>query len=205
MQEIWKPVKGFDGCYVSNFGRVKRDAYSYTQKNRWGTETTIHKRARMLPISRDHYGYMQVHLCRGNTSKVHRLVAMAFIPNPYNLPQVNHKDEDMANNCAANLEWCSNTYNNNYGTKNERQGRTKGSPYAQYILDGKFVAAYYSSGDAERHTGIFQIAIREVASGKLIKNKHGNYHPRKTAGGYIWKKITKEEYESLKSPNNNCV
>lgn len=54
------------------------------------------------------------------TYKVHRLVAIAFIPNPDNLPHINHKDENKLNNNPNNLEWCDNSYNNNYGTRNKR-------------------------------------------------------------------------------------
>lgn len=73
-------------------------------------------------------GYYIVGLMKDNKvsyPRLHRLVALTFIPNPNNYPQVNHKDENKANNAADNLEWCTCKYNNNYGTRNERIQNTR--------------------------------------------------------------------------------
>ena len=113
--EIWKDVVYFEGLYqVSNLGRVKSLNYSRTG------------REKVLKPSKTN-GYLQVYLYKEGKSKrfsIHRLVAFAFIPNPNNLPIVNHKDEDKSNNCVDNLEWCTVAYNNNYGTKNQRQAES---------------------------------------------------------------------------------
>ena len=105
--EIWMDIKGYEGKYkVSNMGRV----YSIRS----------HK---YLAIKNNGRGYLYVSLWKDNKEKkeyLHRLVARHFIPNPNNLPQVNHKDENKENNSWDNLEWCDATYNNNYGTHTQR-------------------------------------------------------------------------------------
>ena len=106
--EIWKDCKGYEGKYqVSNFGRV------WNANNQRYLKPWISKG-----------GYYLVNLISKNGKikheSIHRLVAIAFIDNPCNYPQVNHKDEDKTNNRVDNLEWCDSKYNNNYGTRNER-------------------------------------------------------------------------------------
>ena len=82
----------------------------------------------------DGRGYLFVHLTNGKgklkNEKIHRLVAKAFIPNPDNLPEVNHIDENKYNNCVDNLEWCSVKYNRNYGTRYQRIWETRKSKKA---------------------------------------------------------------------------
>ena len=76
----------------------------------------------------DKNGYLKVNLCYNGKDKiirVHRLVTEAFIPNPDNLPEVNHKDEDKTNNRVENLEWCDRSYNINYGTRKDKVRDTK--------------------------------------------------------------------------------
>ena len=113
--EIWKDIDNFIGKYqISNYGRVK-------SLNYWGGK----KEGIMKPVP-DKNGYLCVGLKNSDDGrkeiclKIHRLVAIAFIPNPQNLPQVNHKDEDRTNNCVENLEWCDVRYNLNYGSHNEK-------------------------------------------------------------------------------------
>lgn len=120
MDEIWKPVKGFEGYYeVSNLGRVRsvdRVVVDKSGRNQF-------KKGMILKSRSDRQGYIIVPLSinRHYTHKcVHTLVAEAFIPNPDNLPQVNHKDEVKSNNVVDNLEWCTPKYNANYGNRNKK-------------------------------------------------------------------------------------
>ena len=167
MEEIWKDIKGFEGLYqVSNLGRVKSLRRNIISKNR---------------IAR---GYERVVLCINNSPKnysVHRLVATAFIPNPDNLPQVNHKDENRTNNCVDNLEWCDGKYNINYGTGTRRRqlSNTNGKcskPVLQYSLDGTFIKEWKSTMDVQRNLGFAHAHISECCRGKYTY-----------AYGYIWK------------------
>lgn len=166
MKEIWKPIKDFEYYFISNFGRVK--------STKFGKE-------RILKLTKDKDGYLIVNLYKNNKSKtfkVHRLVAEAFLPNPYNLPQVNHKDENPQNNIAENLEWCTASYNNNYGTRNKRIGKSntngkRSKPVIQYTLDGKFVREWESYRECKRN-GFNHVS--ECCRGK-----------RKTHKNFIWK------------------
>ena len=112
MQEVWKEIEGTNGMYqVSNLGNVK----SFTRIKKGG----------LLKFGHFSNGYLFAHIRINGKRRsylVHRLVASAFLPNPQNLPQVNHKDENKTNNRVDNLEWCTHLYNQNYGTKNQRIG-----------------------------------------------------------------------------------
>lgn len=112
--EIWKDIEGYEGLYqVSNKGRVKSFHSGEGKIMKPGTH----------PL-----GYKSVTLFKdkkGKVAKVHRLVAQAFIPNPENLPVINHKDENPSNNNVENLEWCTQKYNLNYGTCQERKEKTR--------------------------------------------------------------------------------
>ena len=125
MVEIWKDVPGYEGIYVvSSFGRVR--SLQRTRKGSYGSIMVVNERILNHKIDKD--GYHIVTLSKEGKTKcigVHRLVAQAFLPNPDNLPQINHKNEDKSNNFVDNLEWCTVKYNNTYGTRIERGLETK--------------------------------------------------------------------------------
>ena len=167
-KEIWKPIKGYELLYeVSNFGRVTSLRKT---NNQYSEHITIGS-------SDGNHGYLKVKLKNetGNkTFQVHRLVAEAFIHNPDNFPQVNHKDENKKNNCVDNLEWCDHLYNVNYGTRTKRSALHQGKPVYQ-LKDGVVVSRFNSLMEAERETGVNSRNIWRVLKGK-----------RKHTGGYGW-------------------
>lgn len=123
--EIWKSIDGYNGLYeVSNFGNVKRVSHKTKLKN--GAIRTFDEKLKKQGTDKDGYKTVMLYIGRNKKLfKVHRLVALAFIDNPNNLPMINHKDENKANNNINNLEWCDVLYNNNYGTRNKRLSESK--------------------------------------------------------------------------------
>ena len=165
MKEIWKDIEGYEGLYqVSNFGRVR------SLKN---------GKVRILKPLTNKNGYLRVQLYKNNSLKtifIHRLVAMAFIPNPNNLPMVNHKDEDKTNNIVSNLEWCDAKYNSNYGTARKRMIEKIQKVVLQIDKNTNVVINIFPSmKEAERQTGYNHGHICNCCKGKL-----------KTTGGYKW-------------------
>ena len=106
MVEKWVNIENHPSYFISNFGRVFSKKSNKVMKNR--------------VVSKN--GYQQITLDNSQLL-VHRLVAQAFIPNPNNLPCVNHKDENPGNNDFRNLEWCTYKYNSNYGTNPSRHSK----------------------------------------------------------------------------------
>lgn len=186
MEEVWKDIEGYEGLYqVSNKGRVKRLERVTADKN----GRKYHKKEKILKgrLNRSG-GYLRVNLHdnkgRRNHLAVHRLVAKAFIPNPEDKPQVNHKDEVKTNNCVENLEWMTNKENINYGTRNERMTKALRNHVAfsktvvQYSKAGELIEVYPSINEVERQLGFAHSNIIKVIQGK-----------RKTCGGFVWKYV----------------
>ena len=155
-----KDVVGYEGLYsVTSCGKV----WSYRRK-------------KFLTPGVNNKGYLYVNLCRNGkytSYTIHRLVAMAYLPNPENLPEINHKDENKTNNCLQNLEWCDCKYNNNYGTHIEKASNSRKKPILQYDLDGNFIREWNSATDVGKEV--------RINIGYCLRGKY------KTAYGFIWK------------------
>lgn len=178
MQEIWKPIEGYEGLYeVSNKGRVKSVRRAITRTD--GIKITVRERILKLCATKDGYLYVNLKLLGKQKSQlVHRLVAEAFIPNLENKPQVNHIDENKMNNVVKNLEWCTAKENSNYGTRTERMAKTQGKTIVQYTQDGKLIKIWPSAHEVER-----QLKFDDGFVGAAARGKH------KTAYGFIWKYV----------------
>lgn len=109
--------------------------------------------------------------------RVHRLVAITFLPNPLNLPQVNHKDQDKFNPHLSNLEWCTAKYNINYGDAIYRRTKSR-LGHAPEILCLETCEIYQSQSQAARELSLDQGNISRVLSG--ICKRTGGYHFRWT-------------------------
>ena len=165
MIEIWKDIEGYENLYqVSNLGRVKSLNYNHTGKEK------------IMKAKKDK-GYLRVQLYKDGKPKfysVHRLVATSFLPNPNNLSQVNHIDEDKSNNIVDNLEWCSAKYNSNYGTRIQRIVEKNN----KQVLCVETGVVYPSTMQVEREIGFLQCNISKACCGKY-----------KTAYGFHWRYI----------------
>ena len=180
-KEFWKNIKDYENLYQgSNLGRVR--SFDRWVKSKNGSLRFC--KGRILKPGTNKDGYLQVDLWKNNKRKnflVHRLVAQAFLDNPNNLPEVNHKDENKLNNSVENLEWCDRKYNCNYGTRNERQKKKqlndikKSKPVLQYDLEGNFIREWESTMECGRN-GYNQGHVAECCQGK-----------RKTHKGFIWR------------------
>lgn len=169
MIEEWRDVIGFEGAYqISNLGRVRSLDREIPYVNN-GTPAILHYKGKVLKPKPDRDGYPRVSLKFGEKIKlagIHRLVAQAFLPNPDNLPCVNHKDYHRDNNCVDNLEWCTVDYNNHYSENQERrphsiyENRTavkeRLSHPVRCIETGQIFA---SQIEAERQLGLWKSAV----------------------------------------------
>ena len=175
--EVWKDIPGYEGIYqVSNLGKVKSIDREVKCKN-----SVRFYKGKALSQCKDDKGYYRVLLAvagKHKSCQVHRLVAEAFIPNPENLPEVNHKDENPSNNCVENLEWCSKVYNLAYGTGRNRSIQSHRKKILQFDMNNRLVAEYEGVNIAAKAIGKPNDA---TAITKCCKGK------KQTAYGYIWR------------------
>ena len=182
MVEIFKDIEGYEGLYqVSNLGTVR---------------SLLFKKTKSLK-KRFSCGYLRVVLYKNGCSKsclIHRLIAKAFLPNPNNLPFVNHKDECKTNNFVyvnsdgsvdlqkSNLEWCGVQYNCNYGTRNKRGSNARinhqklSKQVDQYTMNGVFVKHWPSVSEIKRQLGFCDSAIIQCCK-----------YVSKQSYGFVWR------------------
>lgn len=169
---------GYEGLYqISSWGRVK----SLSRIDSRG-----HKRKeKMRDLSTDKDGYKYIGLSKKGEKRknyrIHRLVATAFIPNPNNLPYINHKDTNPSNNHVDNLEWCTIEYNNNYGdrikkAKESIRKKCNNNEHSQAIKVKCITTneIFVSAREAERKYNISHSNILHCCKGK---QKYAGKHP----------------------------
>jgi hypothetical protein len=171
----WKDLIDYEGQYmICDEGQIK------SLKPRFFD--------RIMKARKDKDGYGVINLCRDGikkTEKLHRLVALAFIPNPENLPEVNHKDGNKMNNAVSNLEWCTGLQNKQHAKTNHLIKRHKGilmKPRARILqldLNGNIIKEYGKVIDAAKAVGTHNSNITMCLTG---------FKGRMTAGGFKWKR-----------------
>lgn len=186
--EKWRDIADYKGLYqISSIGRVR----SMDRIDALGRL----RHAQILKHKHNNRGYYTYCLNADGRAKyflAHRLVAQAFIPNPDELPEVNHKDEDKSNNCVSNLEWCSDKYNLNYGTRKDRICKSVGyQNKTNYFCKPKPIIAIeietghvheLPSVHAVKRLGIDFRQASSVLRGKQ-KTAHGYTFEYSTSGG----------------------
>lgn len=193
MNNTYKEIEGYEGLYVVRTDGTIRSLDRYIDvKNRYGGVNHIFKQGTIIKHIINNRGYHTVNLHKNGVQKaylVSRLVAKAFIPNPNNLPEVDHIDENKDNNCVSNLRWCTRQFNNTRGVQS-REGREKSSEFrmkkvGMYDRNGTLLRVYKGIRIAGRDMNLSNRNIVTCCKSNLelkghIKNNH-------TCGGYIWR------------------
>lgn len=175
--EIWKDIKGYEGIYqVSNYGRVK-----VLDRKVWNAKVECVRKGRLFRLNKNSNGYYQISLTKDGkytVKTIHRLVAEAFLPNHFNLPQVNHIDGNKTNNNVENLEWCTSLENIRHAHKMKLTPNIARKVQKLDKNTNKILCEYKSVHEASIIEKIDETSIRRCCNSV-----------RKSAGGYSWKNI----------------
>ena len=175
---LWRAITGYEGYYeVSMTGRIRSLDRIVIDKR--GGKRILRGHEMKLTRSAEGYLVVNLHKCgRSEVVGVHVIVATAFLPNPDNLPMVNHIDGVKEHNDVGNLEWATYSYNNFHALRKNLR-RPRGNEIAQLLEDGEIIEVYDSAADAERRTGINAGAILQCVN-----------HRSFSAGGFAWGKLS---------------
>ena len=184
-EEKWRDIPDYEGLYqASSYGRIKASARTINYQN----GKIVQRKERIMSLIKGYGEYLTIGLCKNKKRHlcyVHRLIAITFIPNPSNLPYINHKDENKYNNKVDNLEWCTQSYNTKYNNamrrrldtrfKNKSHGAEK--KVYQYDLQGNLIKIWDSLISINRELGYKYTNISSCCL-------HKKYHH--TAYGCKW-------------------
>lgn len=190
MEELWKDIPGYEGIYqASTYGRIRSIDRSIKQGN--GIRKLYGK---IISQYKGRGGYMRLllHNGRPKNHRVHRLIAITFVKNPYNKYDVNHKNGIKTDNRPENLEFVTKSENTRHlfdvlgfkskGGPKKGKDNLRSKPVLQYTIDGKFVARYYCTSEIKNKLAINTSHISSCCLGK-----------RKSSHGFIWRYEVKEE------------
>ena len=169
MEEIWADIEGYENLYaISSKGRC------------WSYKTN-----KFLKEDINNDGYLRFSLFKNGKHKrylAHRLVAKSFVANPNQYPEINHINENVKDNCAENLEWCTHKQNVNYGSRNKKVSLAlkNNQNSAKRVQNIDTLNIYDSLTKAEKETGVSKAQICLCCKFKT-----------KTAGGYHWRYVEK--------------
>ena len=179
--EKWKMINEYPEYEVSTYGNVRSIDRDYIDS----MGRSYHKKGQIIKLKEEvgKYGYKQVMVAIQSGGKyhrllVHRLVAKAFIPNPNNLPQINHKDEDTTNNHVENLEWCTCKYNVNYKNLVERRSKNKCIEIDVFDKNDNFLETVPSGIVASKKYNVSRGSISSCCNGncKSVKGYRFKFH-----------------------------
>lgn len=176
--ENWKPIKGYEGIYeVSDLGRIRSLPRTRSFIDRRGNDTVARVDGRILRPQKCSNGYMRLILSKDGVHEqvlIHRIVASAFCERPAGKNEVNHKDENKANNIASNLEWCDRKYNTTYGSLKNCYAGEKNPRAKLTSKDVKQIKARRSNGEGLQTIasdyGISVYHVSNICRGKRWAN-----------------------------------